>query len=248
MRLLTLSASILLLGAFVSASADTKPVERRVLGELGQAIQETKIYAKTATNSRVYSTAKQFQYLVVKELETPNWVGVVLVNGQMGYIPSKSVAVLPYEVTADATKQDSQPSISGTGSLAVDKMLNYGTGFIGTKYVWGGNSLTKGIDCSAFVLQLYKTVGINLPRTAAEQANVGQKIERLEDLQPGDRLYFWSSKRGKIGHTGIFLGYSKRGPLFIHSSTNNNGVAIDDLSKGSWLKTLVGARRSKMPY
>jgi cell wall-associated NlpC family hydrolase len=104
--------------------------------------------------------------------------------------------------------------------------------------------LTNGIDCSGFVQQLFGKIGVDLPRTAAEQAKVGKKIERLEDLQPGDRLYFWDKKRGKIGHTGIFLGFFKDGgAYFIHSSTNNKGVDTDDLRSKKWLNMLVAARR-----
>ncbi|MCG9894787.1 MAG: C40 family peptidase, partial [Fimbriimonadaceae bacterium] len=116
--------------------------------------------------------------------------------------------------------------------------------YIGTRYVWGGNSLTGGIDCSGFVKELYEGIGVNLPRTAREQARVGKPIERLEDLRAGDRLYFWDRRRGYIGHTGIFLGYHPDGgAYFIHSSSNNRGVATDDLRNPKWRNILVGARR-----
>ena len=45
----------------------------------------------------------------------------------------------------------------------------------------------------------------DLPRTAAEQATVGEPITRLEDLQPGDRLYFKERSETRISHTGIYL-------------------------------------------
>ncbi|MFX8899346.1 NlpC/P60 family protein, partial [Acinetobacter baumannii] len=75
---------------------------------------------------------------------------------------------------------------------AKQKAIQESFRYIGTPYKWGGQSLTGGIDCSAFVQTLYGKEGIALPRTAREQALVGQKVERLEQLQPGDRLYFWS--------------------------------------------------------
>ena len=68
---------------------------------------------------------------------------------------------------------------------------------------------------------------------------MGQQITRLEDLQAGDRLYFWENKRGKIGHTGIYLGKG----YFVHSSVGNHGVATDYLGSKNWLKILVAARR-----
>jgi cell wall-associated NlpC family hydrolase len=81
---------------------------------------------------------------------------------------------------------------------------------------------------------------IQLPRTAAEQVKVGQPVRRLDELRAGDRLYFWDKKRGKVGHTGIYLG----GGYFVHSSRSHNGVATDYLGSRTWLNMLVAARRS----
>ena len=82
-------------------------------------------------------------------------------------------------------------------------------------------------------------VGGTPPGPAAGQALVGKKTPRLEDLQSGDRLYFWENKRNKIGHTGIYLGNG----YFVHSSRGHNGVATDYLGQQKWLKILVAARR-----
>ena len=105
-------------------------------------------------------------------------------------------------------------------------------------YKWGGNDILNGIDCSGFVKKLYGSIGVSLPRTAAEQVRVGQPVLRYEDLQPGDRLYFWSKSRKKIGHTGIYIG----GCYFTHASSCHHGVATDYLS-AKWRKMLVAARR-----
>lgn len=220
----------------------------KVLGKLGQTTQQTKIYASKSTKSRVYYTAPQHTYVVVPDGADEAWVPVIMANRATGYIPAGTVEILPYTIqTSDATetKAPTQPTVRGTGSTSVDWMLSYAFNFMGTPYKWGGNSLTRGIDCSAFVQQLFRKIGVKLPRTAAEQARVGQNVERLEHLVAGDRLYFWDKKRNKIGHTGIFLGYSTDGAAkFIHSSTNTRGVGISDLRKGNWRKTLMVARRS----
>ncbi|MFM9872186.1 MAG: C40 family peptidase [Fimbriimonadaceae bacterium] len=225
------------------------------IGRLGQSIAETKIYSNMSTKASVLWKLKSYQYLVINDAKYDKWLAVLLQNGKTGYIMKEAVAELPYmvEIPKDykfgRTKQTPTSRGGSTGraiSNPKDKqeMLEYSYKFIGTRYVWGGNSLTGGIDCSGFVKELFEKIDINLPRTAAEQAKVGQKVERLEDLQPGDRLYFWDKKRGKIGHTGIFLGYFKDGgAYFIHSSTNNKGVATDDLRNKHWTDMLVGARR-----
>jgi cell wall-associated NlpC family hydrolase len=162
---------------------------------------------------------------------------VLLQNGRYGYVPADTIAKLPYEVTTEVPSRMSRQAISNPGSRG--SVVDMGLQYRGTPYVWGGNNLRSGIDCSGFVKKLFGEVGVNLPRTASEQALVGQPIQRLEDLQKGDRLYFWENKRNKIGHTGIYMGNG----YFVHSSRGHNGVATDYLGSPKWLKILVAARR-----
>ncbi len=216
----------------------------KVLGKLGQTIKAANIYSSPSTKGRVYYRAKEYEYIIINSSKHLSWLRVKLQNGKDGYITQESVARLPYDVTQAlpvASKSRSTTTTNfrsaPTGSRA--EVANYALNYIGTPYVWGGNNLNKGIDCSGFVQQLYGGIGLNLPRTASEQALVGQAINRLEDLQPGDRLYFWENKRAKIGHTGIYLGNG----YFVHSSRTHNGVATDDLRNTKWRKILVAARR-----
>jgi cell wall-associated NlpC family hydrolase len=218
----------------------TSFAEKKVLGKLGQATEKTPIYASMSKRSRVYYRVQQYEYLVISNSPQENWMRVLLRNGRYGYVWAETIAKLPYEVLAPDSASANVGSTRDTGSsgsrgLAADKGLQY----IGTPYVWGGNDLRGGIDCSGFVKKLYSSEGYNLPRTAAEQALVGKPITRLEELQKGDRLYFWENKRNKIGHTGIYLGNG----YFVHSSRGHNGVATDYLGQPKWLKILVAARR-----
>lgn len=205
--------------------AQSFAVEGRVLGNLGQALETAKIYASPNAKSRVFYTAKQYQYLIVSTY-SESYHKVVMSNGIFGYTRASKVAILP-QLVRQATDNTSRAN-------AAKKGLNY----IGTPYVWGGDSITSGIDCSGFVKKLYGDIGINLPRTAAEQAKVGMPIKRLEDLKPGDRLYFWENKRATIGHTGLYLGNG----YFVHSSRGHNGVNTDKLTE-KWQRILVAARR-----
>ncbi|MBA4292049.1 hypothetical protein C0431_03670 [bacterium] len=255
----------LVLGAFAFGQAQTnegnQPSDPNMVkvGRLGQSVAETKIYSNMNTKASVLWSLKPFQYLVVNDAKYDKWLAVLLQNGRTGYILKEAVAQLPYDVelpkdfkfsaSRNSGVSSRGGSVGSSGRITGDpkskqEMLDYSFRYVGTKYVWGGNSLTKGIDCSGFVQQLFGKIGVDLPRTAAEQAKVGMKIDRLEDLQPGDRLYFWDKKRGKIGHTGIFLGYFQDGgAYFIHSSSNNKGVDTDDLRNQKWLNMLVSARR-----
>lgn len=250
--LVALAAPAWALAQEAAASLPTEPADpnKITIGRLGQTVQAVEIRSNMDKNARVLSRAKAFQYVVINDTKFDAWKAVVLVNGRKGYIPAELVAELPYDV--QIPKNHQLTSRSGTrvpttiGATSTDKaqVLQESYRYIGTKYVWGGNSLTGGIDCSGFVKELYEGVGVNLPRTAREQAKVGQPVDRLEDLKPGDRLYFWDKKRGYIGHTGIFMGFHPDGgAYFIHSSSSRKGVAVDDLRNPTWRNTLVGARR-----
>lgn len=222
---------ILLLAVSAFAGADV-----RVLGKLGQALEPTPIYSNADKGARVYARVQQYEYLVVQDFKYPEWRKVLLQNGRFGYVPSDRVAELPYEVTMDAGSRGAAlSSRSGAGSAIANQSLRY----IGTPYKWGGNNLQNGIDCSGFVKQLFGQIGVDLPRTAAEQVKVGKPITQLEDLQAGDRLYFWDAKRGKVGHTGIYLGNG----FFSHASSGKGQVGTDYLGDQKWLKMLVAARR-----
>ncbi len=229
--------SCLILLATPMAWADTV-----VLGKLGQTVRKTTIHSAPNGRSRTYYRCKPYEYLIIRPSKYSSWLQVVLQNQAVGYIKLDDVARLPYDITLDQTAKTSSRNAElasrGVGG-ARSSLVGYSMKYIGTPYVWGGNDPNRGIDCSGFVKVLYGKIGIDLPRTAAEQATVGQRIDQLEDLQPGDRLYFWDRKRGKIGHTGMYMGNG----FFIHSSTTNHGVATDDLRNPKWRNMLVAARR-----
>lgn len=92
-------------------------------------------------------------------------------------------------------------------------------------YLWGG-TVGPNYDCSGLMQAAFASVGIQLPRDAYQQAAFTQAIS-LEDLQPGDLVFFGSAV--KITHVGLYLGEGR----YIHSSgreNGRNGIAIDVLS------------------
>jgi len=107
---------------------------------------------------------------------------------------------------------------------------------IGTPYVPGGRN-PGGFDCSGLVQWAYKSVGINLPRTAREQAVVGKRITRVEDMRAGDIVAFHHPRRGY--HTGIYVGDGK----FVHSPRRRTRVRINSLDDPYFRTTFMGARR-----
>ncbi len=111
-----------------------------------------------------------------------------------------------------------------------------------TPYSRGG-SLESGsaTDCSGFVQYIYHGFKIDLPRSSAEQAQVGKVVTQNMDfskLLPGDLLFF---RRGghSVGHAGIYLGEGK----MIHASNHRNGVTVTDLRQPYYEGTFVVAKR-----
>jgi probable lipoprotein NlpC len=107
----------------------------------------------------------------------------------------------------------------------ITKATSHAKSFIGTPYQYGGNS-RNGIDCSSLIQQSYAKIGIKLPRTAQEQAKVGNK-KGEGSVRPGDIVYFkFKQKREKWWHTGMVT-YADQGTIkFVHASSSR-GVVED---------------------
>lgn len=115
-------------------------------------------------------------------------------------------------------------------------IVNFGKKFVGTPYSFGGNN-PKGFDCSGFITYTYKNNGISLPRTAAEQFNRGEAVDRKQ-LQAGDLVFFQTYKKG-ASHVGIYIGDNK----FLHADTSK-GIAVSSLNDPYyWKSRYLGARR-----
>jgi len=111
-------------------------------------------------------------------------------------------------------------------------------GFLGVPYLRGGTTVETGFDCSGFVRAMYQeTIGLILPRSAAQQAAATQKIDRA-DLQPGD-LVFFNTMRRAFSHVGIYVGDGK----FIHSPKPGSEVRVEDMGIAYWKSRFDGARR-----
>ncbi|MDR1063681.1 MAG: C40 family peptidase [Azoarcus sp.] len=124
------------------------------------------------------------------------------------------------------------------GASAVQRLLGEGLMYIGVPYRWGGVSPITGMDCSGLVQLVFRNaVGINLPRTAIEQATQGNRVS-LRDLKPGDLVFFNTIGRN-ISHVGIYVGNGK----FLNSPTTGKFVRIDKLYSRFWGTRYVTARR-----
>lgn len=90
-------------------------------------------------------------------------------------------------------------------SEIASRIINYGKQFLGTRYVYGGESLTGGIDCSALVQKCFATQGIGLPRNSAAQSTCGSALPMDPSAWlPGDLLFY--SPKGYVSHVAIYIG------------------------------------------
>ena len=121
------------------------------------------------------------------------------------------------------------------GNKAVTRLLNIARRFGGVPYVWGGET-PAGFDCSGFVQYVFRQIGINLPRTADVQYELGRKVLQSE-LQPGDLVFFETYEPG-ASHNGIYVGDGN----FI-GANSGTGVAVASLASPYWSTRYLGARR-----
>lgn len=109
--------------------------------------------------------------------------------------------------------------------------------YLETPYKYGG-STQKGMDCSAFTLQVFQnSLAIEIPRSAREQYSTGEKVPQ-DELKFGDLVFFNTTKRSFPGHVGIYLGENQ----FVHAS-RSLGVTVSSLEEAYYKKRFVGARR-----
>jgi len=103
-------------------------------------------------------------------------------------------------------------------------------------YKFGGNG-SFGLDCSAFVQKIYSLIGFELPRSAREQFNIGEAVDK-DNLLKGD-IVFFRTYASFPSHVGIYIGEN----LFIHASSIAKKVVIDSIESPYYLKRFIGAKR-----
>lgn len=168
----------------------------------------------TLTDSAIVSLVGEGEDLVVEKI-VDDWYKVE-VDDQKGYISGDYVTISQKLPTASSVKELE----NGTGvSDTRVSLVQYALQFVGNRYVWGGTSLTNGIDCSGFTMQIYARYGISLPHHAASQPGYGTRISASE-AQPGDLFFYGSGST--IGHVGIYIGNGQ----IVHASNARTGIKI----------------------
>lgn len=124
----------------------------------------------------------------------------------------------------------------------VNQVINTSREFVGTPYRYGGTN-NRGMDCSGLLCVAFKSADMPLPRSAKEQSKIGKAVS-IQQLQPGDLVFFATRKRGrKVTHVGMVTEVrGKREVKFIHASSSR-GVIEDNLYTNYYRRAFVKARR-----
>lgn len=139
------------------------------------------------------------------------------------------------------SQQVRRPS-TDLGITPREAMVGEALNHLGIRYRYGGNSPDEGFDCSGLVSYVaFRSMGMRLPRSAADIASKGQQIE-LAELVAGDLVFFNTMGR-KYSHVGIYVGDDR----FIHSPSAGGVVRVEHMKMAYWSKRYNGARRLDTP-
>ena len=135
--------------------------------------------------------------------------------------------------TYQATSNLEQITVHMTGSQTGIDLYSYAVQFLGNPYVFGGEDLYNGIDCSGFTMRIYQTLGIGLPHFAQSQQRYGLEIPFGEE-KAGDLVFFGTSLYN-ITHVGIADGYGN----MVHASSPRTGIIISPIRNPISIKRIV---------
>ncbi|MNO32110.1 Murein DD-endopeptidase MepS/Murein LD-carboxypeptidase precursor [compost metagenome] len=146
--------------------------------------------------------------------------------------------------TSTGTTEPPKPlRIQSLSAADSSELVSYAKKFLGVPYDFGAGPYeeTKRFDCSSFTRHVFKKFGVDLPRLAKDQDNLGRRVSRSE-LEIGDLIFFTVPGRFESdavpGHVGIYIGDGK----FIHT-WGDPGVQISDLDSGYWSNVILHMQR-----
>lgn len=131
--------------------------------------------------------------------------------------------------TSEGYLTDSSYDPPSSSSVTGQEIVNYALQFVGNPYVWGGNSLTNGVDCSGFVHQVLKHFGFkNVPRYSQAFKSYGKAVA-FENIKAGDIVIY-------PGHVAIYIGNGR----IVEAQSSKAGITS---SRSVTCNTITGIRR-----
>ncbi len=149
-------------------------------------------------------------------------------------------SILPFYKSGHALLNNEMYQFDGlttTGFVKKEKLIENALMYLNAPYLWGGRS-PLGIDCSGFTQMVYRLQGVDLPRDAYQQAEVGTTLSFVEKSEAGN-LAFFDNNEGKITHVGIILENNH----IIHASGK---VRIDRIDQKGIFNTEIGTHTHKL--
>lgn len=141
--------------------------------------------------------------------------------------------ITTYETSQSTDTNTSVIEVPVTGNPVGVELYKWATQFVGRPYVLGGVSLTNGIDCSGFTMQIYRQIGIELPHFAQSQQRYGVEIPFGQE-QAGDLVFFGTSLNN-ITHVAMADGNGN----MIHASSPRVGIIISPIRNPISIKRIV---------
>lgn len=212
MTLILAAAPVFALGNNEAVITETHRAYEQIGDELGEGIR-----------------VKEGETVTILE-EIDGYYKVQLEDEYTVYIESQYIEQIETEETAQAEEvvEESVEEVAPKQEVTAPKkskgeeVVSYAKEHIGTPYVYAGNSLTNGVDCSGFTSQVYKKFGVSLQRRSGDQfSSNGKKVSKGE-LEQGDLVFY--GYNGSVTHVGIYAGNNE----VVHASTTR-GVVVDSL-------------------
>ena len=202
---------------YLVTGAEAEAIAQQEIKTVATVNTETlNVRAEKSTDAAVLSQVGNSEAFTVNSV-ADGWVEIS-VDDSVGYISQDYVTLAQALPTAKTIEQVKY----GDGVSDVRaSVVSYALQFVGNRYVWGGTSLEKGVDCSGFTMRILGKYGISLPHSSKAQPSYGTKISASE-AKPGD-LFFYGSGRS-ISHVAIYIGNGQ----IVHASNKRDGIKVSN--------------------
>lgn len=202
---------------YLVTGAEAEAIAQQEIKTVATVNTETlNVRAEKSTEAAVLSQVGNSEAFTVNSI-ADGWVEIS-VDDSVGYISQDYVTVAQALPTAKTIEQVKY----GDGVSDVRaSVVSYALQFVGNRYVWGGTSLEKGVDCSGFTMRILGKYGVSLPHSSKAQPSYGTKISASE-AKPGD-LFFYGSGRS-ISHVAIYIGNGQ----IVHASNKRDGIKVSN--------------------
>lgn len=179
------------------------------------------------TDSKIWTQiVKDERYPVVDQLD--GWVQIELdsVDEEDGsstdgaFISTRDNNVEVRYALNEAIKFSPAEEAANAAASRRSKVVNFALQYVGNPYVWGGTSLTNGVDCSGFTMKVMQQFGVSLPHYSGSQAKMGKAVSSSE-MRPGD-LIFYAGSNGRVNHVALYIGNGQ----VVHAASSRSGIKI----------------------